>query len=241
MVPTGAQPSGSGQEPAMLEHPKPRYSLCPTKEGVAHQSQLLGNSINNILVNMFQKTPNSYQEVLNLEDSDKWLATSQEEFNGLTERGVWKLVDFPSNHKTIKCQWTYVLKSNDRYKVRLVTKGYTQVQGIDHEETFSPVARYESIRYLLAHAALQDWEIEAMNVRLAYLHGVLKEKIYIEQPEGFVANGEENKVCRLMHSLYRLKQAGQVRNRTFAHTIKKKLGFNTIHSDAGVYVLCCHC
>ena len=82
---------------------------------------------------------------MNLQDSDKWLATSQEEFNGLTEMGVWKLVDCPSNRKTIKCRWTYVLKADGRYKVRLVAQGYTQVQGIDYEDPFSPVARYESI------------------------------------------------------------------------------------------------
>ena len=122
---------------------------------------------------MFQEAPNSYLEALNLEDSDKWLATSQEEFNGLTEMGVWKLVERPSNHKTIK--WTYVLKSDGRYKARLVAKGYTQVQGIDYEETCSPVARYESIQYLLTHAALLNWEIEAMDVKLAYLHRVLEE------------------------------------------------------------------
>ena len=79
-----------------------------------------------------------------------------------------------------------------------------------------------------------------MDVKLAYLHRVLKEEIYLEQPEGFIAKGEEDKVCRLVYSLYRLKQAGQVWNRTFAHTIKKKLGFDMIHSDVGVYVLCHH-
>ena len=88
-----------------------------------------------------------------------------------------------------------------------------------------------------AHAALLNWEIEAMDVKLAYLHRVLNEENYMEQLEGFIAKGEENKVCRLIRSLYGLKQAGRVWNRTFAHTIKKKLGFNTIHSDAGVYVL----
>ena len=121
--------------------------------------------------------------------------------------------------------------------MRLVAKGYTQVQGIDYEETFSPVARYESIQYLLAHAALLNWEIEAMDVKLAYLHGVLEKEIYMEQLEGFVAKREGNKVCKLIQSLYGLKQAGRVWNRTFAHTIKRKLGFTTIHSDAGVYVL----
>ena len=111
-----------------------------------------------------------------------------------------------------------MLKSDGHYKARLIAKGYTQVQGID----------------------LQDWEIEAMDVKLAYLHGVCEKEIYMEQPEGFIAQGEEDKVCRLVHSLYGLKQAGQVWNRTFAHTIKRKLGFDTIHSDASVYILLCH-
>ena len=147
---------------------------------------------------MFQEAPSSYQEALKLEDSDKWLATSHEEFDGLTEMGVWKLVDRPHDHKTIKCRWTYVLKFDSRYKARLVAKGYMQVQGIDYEETFSLVARYESMQYLLAHAALLDWEIEAMDVKLAYLHKVLEEEIYLEQLEGFIIKGDENKVCRLV-------------------------------------------
>ena len=100
--------------------------------------------------------------------------------------GVWKLVDHPDDCKTIKCRWTYVLKSNGRYKARLVVKGYTQIQGIDYKETFSPVARYKSIQYLLAHATLQDWEIEAMDVKLAYLHRVLEEEIFIELRQYYV-------------------------------------------------------
>ena len=123
-------------------------------------------------------------------EKDKWVAASTEEFEGLTKMGIWKLVDRPADRKTIKCRWTYVMKSDGRYKAQLVAKGYTQIQGIDYEETFSLVARYESIRYLLTHAALQDWEIETMDVKLAYLHGVLEEEIYMEQLEGFVGQGE---------------------------------------------------
>ena len=86
--------------------------------------------------------------------------------------------------------------SDGCYKVRLVAKGYTQVQGIDYEETFSLVARYKSVRYLLTHATPQDWEIGAMDVKLAYLHRVLVEEIYMEQLEGFIARGEEDTVAQ---------------------------------------------
>ena len=85
---------------------------------------------------MFQEVPNSYQEAMNSPDKEKWLVVSTEDVKGLTEMGVWKLVDFLSNHKTIKCRWTYMLKSDGCYKAQLVAKGYTQVQGIDYEGPF---------------------------------------------------------------------------------------------------------
>ena len=112
---------------------------------MTRQPQPSGDNINAILANMFQEVLNSYQEAMSSEDNEKWLAASQEEFDGLTEMGVWKLVDCPDDQKTIKCRWTYILKANSRYKARLVAKCYMQVQEIDYEETFSLVARYVSI------------------------------------------------------------------------------------------------
>ena len=100
-----------------------------------------------------------------------------------------------------------MVKANGRYKAQVVAKGFTQEHGIDYEETFSPVTRYESICYLLAHAALEDWEIEAMDIKMAYLYGELKEEIYMVQPEGFIKLGQEHKVCKLVKSIYGLKQA----------------------------------
>ena len=103
-----------------------------------------------------------------------------------------------------------MVKADGRYKARVVAKGFTQEHGIDYEETFSPVTRYESICYLLAHATLEDWEIEAMDIKTAYLYGKLKEEIYMAQPEGFIKSGQEHKVCKLVKSIYGLKQAGRV-------------------------------
>ena len=82
-----------------------------------------------MLMNMFQEAPNSYREAISLEESDQWLTAANEEFQGLTEMGIWKLVDHPDDRKTIKCRWTFVLKANGRYKARLVTKAILKSKG----------------------------------------------------------------------------------------------------------------
>jgi len=131
----------------------------------------------------------------------------QEEIKSLSDRNVWMLVDLPKDHKPIKGRWVFAVKSDGRKKARFVAKGFTQVFGIDYEETFSPVARFETFHLLIALAALHDWEIEALDVKTTFLFGKLDEEIYLEQPEGFVVKGQENKLCRLRKVIYGLKQA----------------------------------
>ena len=109
-----------------------------------------------MLIYAFQEEPQTLKQALKTDDREKWLAASKEEYDNLIEMGTWKLVSLPCNKKPIKCRWRYVIKANGRFKARLVAKSFTQVQGIDYEETFSPVSRYKSIRYILAHAALLD-------------------------------------------------------------------------------------
>ena len=89
----------------------------------------------------------------------------------------------------------------------MIAKGFTQITGIDYDETFSPVARFELLRLLLALAVLENWEIHQMDVESAFLNGVLNEEIYMEQPQGIIAAGQEKKVCRLKKAIYGLKQA----------------------------------
>jgi hypothetical protein len=95
----------------------------------------------------------------------------------------------------------------EKYKARFVARGFSQKEGVDYEETFSPVARYTSIRTIISIAAVMDWRLHQMDVKTAFLNGVIEEEVYIKQPQGFEVHGRESHVCRLKKALYRLKQA----------------------------------
>ena len=179
--------------------------------------------------------PQTYREAMSRPDAKQWELAMQEEIKSQHDNQTWYLVKRPNNRRIVKCKWVYAIKADGRYKARLVAKGFTQVEGIDFQETFSPVARYEAIRFLLAHAALEDWELEAMDIKTAFLYGELDEEIYMEQPEGFVKRGQENQVCRLKKAIYGLKQASRTWNEKL-HTTLLEQGFKRTRSDAGVYV-----
>src|SRR4051794_30822599 len=95
------------------------------------------------------------------------------------------------------------------YKARLVAKGFRIIQGVNYEETFSPVAMIKSIRILLAIDAYHDYEIWQMDVKTAFLNGNIEEELYMMQPEGFIDPRNVGKVCKLQRSIYGLKQASQ--------------------------------
>jgi Reverse transcriptase (RNA-dependent DNA polymerase) len=136
----------------------------------------------------------------------------EETMESMRSNNVWKLVNLPEGRKVIGNKWVLKIKrladgSIDRYKARLVVKGYTQQEGIDYEEIFSPVVRFTSIRLILATVAGLDLELHQMDVKTVFLNGNLEEEIYMEQPASFVVEGQEHKVCELLRSIYGLKQS----------------------------------
>ena len=147
----------------------------------------------------------------------EWILACEDEIRSITKLDCWSLVDLPKGVKPIGLKWVFKVKRNadgsiHKYKARLVAKGYVQKQGIDYEEVFAPVARIETIRLLINLAASHGWEIHHLDVKTAFLHGELKETVYVTQPEGFEVDGSEEKVYKLKKALYGLKQAPRAWN-----------------------------
>src|SRR5713101_7790223 len=122
-----------------------------------------------------------------------WKSSMNEEFNSLQKSNTWELVDLPPGRKLVQCKWVYKTKfaadgSPLKYKAILVAKGYSQVHGINYNETFAPVAKMDSIRLALAIAASRKWEVHHMDVKHAFQNGDLTEEIYMQQPQGFSTN-----------------------------------------------------
>ena len=122
------------------------------------------------------------------------------------------MADLPLGNNPLGSKWIFKRKMKpdgtiDKYKARLVVKGYRQKEGLDYFDTYSPVTRITSIRILIALAAVHDLKIHQMDVKTVFLNGELEEEIYMERREGFIVPGKEKKVCRLVKSLDGLKQA----------------------------------
>lgn len=124
-----------------------------------------------------------------------------------------------------------------KHKARLVAKGYVQKKGIDYNEVFSPVARLETVRLLLALSTKEGWEVHHLDVKSAFLNGELCEEVYVTQPEGFVKEGQEKKVYRLIKALYGLCQAPRAWNERLDKCLRN-LGFTRCLHEQAVYTKC---
>ena len=199
---------------------------------------LLGESYQVIAIDS-EDDPINYKEALEDVDVQEWQKAMDREMESMYSNSVWSLVEAPKGLKPIGCKWIYKRKRGsdgkvETFKARLVAKGYTQKEGIDYEETFSPVAMLKSIRILLAVDASLDYEIWQMDVKTAFLNGNLNEDIYMQQPEGFKAKGKEHMVCKLQRSIYELKQASRSWNIRFDQAITS-FGFEKSPDEPCVY------
>lgn len=165
-----------------------------------------------------------------------WVKACEDEIASIEKNHTWILVDLPAGAKPIGLKWVFKIRRNsdgsvNKYKARLVAKGYVQRHGIDYDEVFAPVVRRETIRLIIALAASHGWEVHHLDVKTAFLHGDLKEEVYVKQPEGFEVKGSEEKVYRLSKALYGLKQAPRAWN----YKILRELRFTRCSKEASLY------
>ena len=156
---------------------------------------------------MIENDPQSFKEAVSGPKAPLWKEAINSEVESILHNHTWEIVDFPPGCKPLRYKWIFKKKmkadgSIDKYKARLVIKGYRQKEGLDYFDTYSHVTRITSIRMLIALVALYNLEIHQMDVKTTFLNGDLDEEIYMEQPEGFIVPGQEKKVCRLVKSLY---------------------------------------
>ncbi|MCI05930.1 retrovirus-related pol polyprotein from transposon TNT 1-94, partial [Trifolium medium] len=154
--------------------------------------------------------PRDYKEASQL---PCWVEAMNTELKALHQNKTWIYVDQPPNVKPIGNKWVYKVKHKadgfiERYKARLVAKGYNQIEGLDFFDTFSPVAKITTVRTLIALASAKSWHLHQMDVNNAFLPGDLHEDVYMSIPQG-VKSPKSNQVCKLLKSLYGLRQASR--------------------------------
>ncbi|CAB0013250.1 unnamed protein product [Nesidiocoris tenuis] len=169
--------------------------------------------------------PQTYREAMQTGEAAQWKAAMDDEIKSLIQMDTWELVDLPPGKKLVDCRWVFKVKIKangefDKFKARVVAKGFSQIPGIDYKEVFSPVVRYDTIRTLLSAAASEGLELMQFDVKTAFLNGELDEEIFMKQPDGF--NNGTKRVCKLKRSIYGLKQAPRCRNIKFTNSIKSQ-------------------
>src|SRR6185369_8039605 len=179
--------------------------------------------------------PSTYQEAARIPE---WQLAMSEELAALDRTCTWDLVPLPSHAVPITCKWVFKIKTKsdgsiERYKARLVARGFQQTQGVDYDETFAPVAHMTTVRTLIAVAASCSWTISQMDVKNAFLHGDLHEEVYMQLPLG--VDAPSGYVCRLRRALYGLKQAPRAWFERFVSVIQAA-GFSPSDHDPALFI-----
>ncbi len=173
--------------------------------------------------------PTTVREALSGPNAEQCREAMQHEINSLQEHDVLEFTELLKGRKAVGCNWVFKIKRNadgsvERFKARLVAQGFSQRYGVDYDETFSPVVRFESIRTVVVLAVQRGLKLHQMDVISAFLNRELEDEVYMKQPEGFEVKGKERLVCKLNKSLYGLKQSSRCWNSILDEHLKS-IGF----------------
>ena len=246
--------NGQSMNPRNRSSLRPGRTLRPTFKVRENQliTEILQQSIDPrnrhaLLVLMSQCTedadpeePKTLEEALSGPNRTQWLSAIYAEVCSLQAKGVYCLVDWSPKMKVLGSKWVFKLKRDQdgniiKFKARYVVKGYMQRFGIDYTDTYANVADIDTIRLLLAMACFYDWECDTVDIVTAFLNRDLEEEVYMDQIEGFEEDPTGKKVCMLLKSLYRLKQALQAWQQSFYKHLRK-LGFTQLQTDSAVFI-----
>jgi hypothetical protein len=188
-------------------------------------------------ISILNAEPESFEEATSSGNAEQWKQAMDEEIQSLKQNQTWTLVEPPKNQQVIDNRWVYKIKRNEdgsvqKYKARLVARGFRQVAGIDYNETFSPVTKFDSIRMILCVAASEKLILKQFDVKTAFLYGNIDEILYMQQPDGY--QDGTKRVCKLNRSLYGLKQASRCWNQRFT-SVLSRLGLHPTNADACVF------
>lgn len=178
--------------------------------------------------------PNTYEQAVSGPDSTKWKEAIQSELNSLRRHGTWDVVqNLPSDRRPITNKWVFKVKRDEhgkvaKYKARLVVRGFSQIKGLDYQETFAPVSRLASFRMFVAMAAERKFVLKHWDIETAFLNGNLQEDVWMTIPQGFESKG--GTVVKLNKSLYGLKQAPRAWHQKLKSTLSK-IGFTECVAD----------
>jgi len=190
------------------------------------------------------EVPTTYVQAVQGQESARWQFAIDEEMEAIRKNKTWRLTDRPASRRLLKGKWVYKVKNEvykngnntTRHKARLCFMGNRQIMGLDFNETFAPVAKFTTIRCILAMTAANGWELHQMDVKTAFLNGDLDEEVYMEQPDGYVDSTCPDEVCRLLQALYGLRQALKMWYAKLDDFLKSQR-FDNIDPDACLYLL----
>jgi len=188
-----------------------------------------------------------FGQAIDSNESVKWIEAMREEMHSIISNNVLDVQDLPHGRKKVRRKWVYDVKKDSdgntvRHKARLVAKGFTQKEGIDYHDVFSPVPMFETLRFLQAFVAAIHFELEQIDIKTAFLNGHLQEEIYMDSPPlpdelvgEFNASEWTGKVWKLSHSLYGLKQASKVWSEVLDKVLQSN-GFKQAEADPCLFI-----
>ena len=199
-----------------------------------------GSDVYCLVADTLDEQASTYDQIMKSPHRDQWIKAMKEEMKSINGQQTWILKPLPDGKKSIGSRWLFKIKKNsegkiERFKARFCAKGFTQVAGIDFDETYAPVAKMNSIRTILSIVTAENLEVQQADVDTAFLYGIMDMDVYVNQPTGFIEPGKADWVCHLMKSLYGTKQAARQWYKKVKGTMTKN-GFTECQSDKCVYI-----